>query len=248
MLCIFRRGSNCDEQNNHLRLCTLEPNKRGVTTRVYPAIGRSRPPHTSAKLTFPVKPSPLRHPRIYPFSSSSLISPGASSSPFTLSTPPTMSTPVFDRSIVERATSHMNEDHADGNLYIVQAFIDPAATSATMTDLDHKAGTWEYVVNGEMKSGSAPWSKEISERVQIRVEVVALYKQACEKLGIEVTKATHCESTLEGEGAGGGTGRCLGTHVRGAAGWLRLLRQRPGRTHERSPRWRLTTGERLYPI
>lgn len=95
---------------------------------------------------------------------------------------------TFSPEIVTKATTHMNEDHADGNLYIVRAFADPEAKSATMTTLDDKAGTWSYVAaDGSEKTATVPWpAGPISERMQIRVQVVALYKTACEKLGVEV--------------------------------------------------------------
>lgn len=95
---------------------------------------------------------------------------------------------TFAPEIVAHATNHMNEDHADGNLYIVRAFADDAAQSATMTTLDGTSGTWAYVdASGAEKTATVPWpAGPISERMQIRVQVVALYKTACDKLGVQV--------------------------------------------------------------
>lgn len=94
---------------------------------------------------------------------------------------------TFAPEIVARATNHMNEDHSDGNLYIVKAFADATATSAVMTTLDYESGTWEYVSgDGETKRATVKWPVgQITERMQIRVEVVKLYKDACTKLGVE---------------------------------------------------------------
>lgn len=75
----------------------------------------------------------------------------------------------------------MNSDHNDDNLLIARAFGDPAATSATMTTLDEHGGTWEH----DGAELTVPWSTTISERAEIRREIVALYDAACERLGIE---------------------------------------------------------------
>ena len=80
---------------------------------------------------------------------------------------------------------HMNDDHADDSLLIVRAFGDPDAVSATMTDLDHRGGTWAYTAGGAEAQLTVPWSREIDERPQIRQQIVFLYEDACERLGLE---------------------------------------------------------------
>lgn len=91
----------------------------------------------------------------------------------------------FDVSVIAAVTGHMNGDHPEDNLLIVRAFGYPEATGSTMTGLDNTAGVWrvedpsgEHEVRVEWPSGA------ISERPEIRREVVALYKTACEKLGV----------------------------------------------------------------
>lgn len=79
----------------------------------------------------------------------------------------------------------MNDDHTDDSLLIARAFADPNATAATMTTLDGLGGTWVYTVDGEEREVVVPWTAEISERAEIRREVVVLYDRACEKLGLE---------------------------------------------------------------
>jgi len=79
----------------------------------------------------------------------------------------------------------MNDDHNDDNLLIARAFANVDATSSIMTSLDEKGGTWAYTAEGEDHSVTVPWSTEISERAEIRREIVVLYDDACDKLGIE---------------------------------------------------------------
>jgi hypothetical protein len=78
----------------------------------------------------------------------------------------------------------MNDAHNDDNLLIARAFATADATSATMTTLDHLGGTWTYLLRGETRELTVPWSGEIAERPQIRREIVRLYEQACERLGL----------------------------------------------------------------
>jgi hypothetical protein len=79
----------------------------------------------------------------------------------------------------------MNDDHLDDNLLIARAFGNPDATSATMTTLDDLGGSWVYSAQGAEHELTVPWSEQISERPEIRREVVKLYDAACERLGIE---------------------------------------------------------------
>lgn len=80
----------------------------------------------------------------------------------------------------------MNDDHLDDNLLIARAFGAQDATASTMTTLDHRGGTWSYTTtDGAEHELTVPWTVEISERPEIRREVVKLYDVACERLGIE---------------------------------------------------------------
>lgn len=93
--------------------------------------------------------------------------------------------PTFSDDVVAAVLHHMNDDHIDDNLMIVRAFVDESATSARMSGLDNLGGQWEYVIDGETRTATVPWSKEISERPEIRREVTFLYRDACTKLGID---------------------------------------------------------------
>ena len=78
----------------------------------------------------------------------------------------------------------MNDDHLDDNLLIARAFGNEEASVAVMTTLDENGGTWSYAVRGESHDLFVPWSETISERPEIRREIVKLYDEACERLGI----------------------------------------------------------------
>lgn len=106
----------------------------------------------------------------------------------------------------------MNVDHADDNLLIARAFGDHGATRARMVHLDDRAGHWVYAVtdvdaapdaDASMLVGGDPfadgddpadaaetplrveWSGAVTERAEIRREIVVLYDRACAELGIE---------------------------------------------------------------
>lgn len=79
----------------------------------------------------------------------------------------------------------MNDDHPDDNLLIARAFGAPDAWAATMIDVDGEGGTWSYLIGGDEIEVVVPWSTPITERAEIRREVVVLYDRACAALGIE---------------------------------------------------------------
>ena len=91
---------------------------------------------------------------------------------------------TFDSQIVTAVITHMNVDHPDDNLLVARAFGNADADSAVMTGLDGSVGVWSYTSDGVTHELSVPWSEEISERAEIRREVVVLYEAACAKLGI----------------------------------------------------------------
>ena len=79
----------------------------------------------------------------------------------------------------------MNDDHVDDSLLIARAFGSSDADTASMTDLDENGGTFVYTVGAEQHSLTVPWTAPISERPEIRREVVVLYDRACAVLGVE---------------------------------------------------------------
>jgi len=79
----------------------------------------------------------------------------------------------------------MNGDHPEDNLLIARAFGRPEARASTMIGLDGAAGVWRVTdPSGEHELRVAWPGGEISERPEVRREVVALYRAACEKLGV----------------------------------------------------------------
>lgn len=96
-----------------------------------------------------------------------------------------MSANPFSPDVVSAVTAHMNDDHAEDTLLIVRALADlPTATAARMTGLDGDAGEYTATVQGREVVVRVPWSGPLTERAQIRTEVVRLYQEACARLGV----------------------------------------------------------------
>ncbi len=91
--------------------------------------------------------------------------------------------------VVTAVLRHMNDDHTDDSLVIVRGFAEPRAAAATMTGLDAEAGEWSAEVDGEIRPVRIPWLGPVTERADIRREVVALYDAALERLGLPVREA-----------------------------------------------------------
>ncbi|MGC5009136.1 DUF2470 domain-containing protein [Streptosporangium sp. DT93] len=95
-----------------------------------------------------------------------------------------MSTP-FTPEAVEAIRRHMNDDHAGDALLICRSLGgQPEATAATTTGVDAEAIEFAAVVGGREVTVRVPWSTTLTERAQVRAEVVRLYREACEALGV----------------------------------------------------------------
>lgn len=93
---------------------------------------------------------------------------------------------TFAPEVVGAVCAHMNDDHTEDSLRIVRAFGLPDADAAVMSGLDDEGGVWTATVGGAEVEHRVPWpAGPITERAEIRREVVALYEQACERLGLE---------------------------------------------------------------
>ncbi|NHI17905.1 DUF2470 domain-containing protein [Microbacterium excoecariae] len=91
----------------------------------------------------------------------------------------------FPDDTVAAILRHMNADHADDNTLIARAFADPSATSAAMTGFDGAGGEWDVAGAGGVRAVRVPWpGGEITERTEVRREIVALYDRACAVLGV----------------------------------------------------------------
>lgn len=94
----------------------------------------------------------------------------------------------FSPEIVAAVLHHMNDDHRDDSVLIVRAFGPEGAAgieSATMVSLDERGGDWSFELDGAEATTRIEWpAGTISERPEIRREIVALYDAACERLGL----------------------------------------------------------------
>jgi len=95
-------------------------------------------------------------------------------------------THTFDDAALTGVLTHMNRDHTDDNLLIVRASGRTDAVSATMTGFDGDGADWRAVLaDGTSAEVRIAWpGGAITERPQVRREVVALYDAACETLGV----------------------------------------------------------------
>lgn len=94
----------------------------------------------------------------------------------------------FDDSIQSAVLRHMNGDHTDDNLLIARAFgPGDGVISATMTGFDGDGGDWQATLaDGSTAAVRVGWpGGAISERPEVRREIVALYDEACRLLGVE---------------------------------------------------------------
>lgn len=93
---------------------------------------------------------------------------------------------AFAPEVVEAILRHMNGDHTDDNLLIARAFVDPSAEAAVMVGLDGDGGVWDVTSRGASTRASVTWpAGAITERAEVRREIVALYDEACAVLGVE---------------------------------------------------------------
>ncbi|MEU4014429.1 MULTISPECIES: DUF2470 domain-containing protein [unclassified Microbacterium] len=95
---------------------------------------------------------------------------------------------LFDADVITAVLRHMNGDHTDDNLLIARAFGPSAAeiTDSTMTGFDGEGGVWEITADGAVSELRVPWpGGPIADRPAVRREVVALYDEACARLGVE---------------------------------------------------------------
>lgn len=97
----------------------------------------------------------------------------------------------FEPDVVAAVVAHMNDDHADDSLLIVRAFAEPGATRARMVGVDSAAGEWVAVIDGREHTVRVPWIEPATERAMLRTAVVALFRAASERLGVEVPAGDH---------------------------------------------------------
>ena len=91
----------------------------------------------------------------------------------------------FSPDVVAAVTGHMNGDHPEDTLIICRALGgEPEATAARMTGLDAEGGDYVVTVAGNERTLRIPWAEPLTERAQIRQEVVRMYRESCVELGL----------------------------------------------------------------
>lgn len=91
---------------------------------------------------------------------------------------------AFPPEVVAQVMAHMNEDHVDDSLLIVRALGGlTAAESARMSGMDAEGIDFLAVLAGTEIPVRLPWSQRLTERAQVRVEVVKLHDRAAEVAG-----------------------------------------------------------------
>ena len=97
-----------------------------------------------------------------------------------------MSDLPFGPEAVEAIAAHMNGDHAEDNVLICRALGGVEAVSAVNTGLDAEAMVFRAVLaDGSEREVRVPWSEPLKDRVQVRHEVVRMYRESCAALGVE---------------------------------------------------------------
>lgn len=85
----------------------------------------------------------------------------------------------FDDATCDAVLAHMNDDHRDDSLRIVQAHGHPGATAAEMTGLDEHGGTWHVTEGAAEATLRVGWPDgPVTERAGLRGAVVALHDES----------------------------------------------------------------------
>lgn len=96
----------------------------------------------------------------------------------------------FSPDVGAAVTAHMNGDHLDDCLLIVRGLGGlPMADAATMTGVAPDGALFSATVEGVEHDVIVPWAIPITERLHFRLEVVRMYQEACEVLGLEPRQA-----------------------------------------------------------
>lgn len=96
-----------------------------------------------------------------------------------------MPTNPFTPEVVRAVTAHMNDDHPEDTLLICRALGErPHAESARMVGLDGSGGDYLVTTADVSEPVRIPWSRPLTERAEIRREVVRQYRDACRRLGV----------------------------------------------------------------
>lgn len=113
----------------------------------------------------------------------------------------------FDAAVIDAVLAHMNDDHNDDNLLIARANGYPDATASVMADLNQDAGIWRAEGPEGTREITVAWpSAPLTERPQIRRDVVLVYQAACKTLGVPAREEHKPAADANPHGGHGGHG------------------------------------------
>jgi putative heme iron utilization protein len=96
-----------------------------------------------------------------------------------------MTSDPFTSDVVAAVRRHMNDDHVEDSLLICRALGGvPKATAAEMVGMDAEGIDFVATVAGHPTPVRLAWSQRLSDRAQVRPEVIGMYREACEALGV----------------------------------------------------------------
>ncbi|GHJ07287.1 hypothetical protein TPA0907_16540 [Micromonospora humidisoli] len=96
----------------------------------------------------------------------------------------------FDADTVAAVSRHMNDDHAADSLLICRTLGGcPDATRARVTGLDGDGMDFAVTLDDIEVPVRLPFAHRLTERAEIRREVVRMYEQACAALGVPPRRA-----------------------------------------------------------
>jgi hypothetical protein len=95
--------------------------------------------------------------------------------------------PTFAPDVVAAICRHMNEDHPDDCVRMVHGLGGIESDAVTMTGLDDVSAFFTAATADGPVDVVLPWSHRLTDRGEVRTEVVAMHELACRNLGIEIT-------------------------------------------------------------
>lgn len=92
----------------------------------------------------------------------------------------------FQDTVIAAITKHMNEDHHADTLVICQGVGGhTSATAARMDTFDGTGAEFTTTVNGVETPLRIAWSRALSERAEVRPEIVRIYHESRGILGLD---------------------------------------------------------------
>ncbi|WP_204745457.1 DUF2470 domain-containing protein [Glycomyces paridis] len=85
----------------------------------------------------------------------------------------------FDPKVIAQICHHMNTDHAADTLVICRGAGGlPAAESARMTGFDGEGADFAAAVDGAESPLRVPWAAPLTERAEVRPEIVRIFTES----------------------------------------------------------------------